>query len=130
MTTESDHLATPVRHEERGLALWVGLALGFAGVIVTIGGLYEWNQRKAGHQRPATMSAPARPAAVPDRLPGEDAEIVRLRQQLEAERRSRILAESQAFQRQQQEANSRPRRCIDGVRFEQFGQEWRNVGRC
>src|SRR5690625_2070037 len=76
---EREHLVEPVRHQERGLAMWVGLALLFAGVIVSAGGLYEWNKRKTGH-RPAGEIG----RAAPDRLPGEDAEIVRLRRELAA----------------------------------------------
>lgn len=126
---EREHLAAPVRHQERGLSLWVGLALGFAGIIVTIGGIYEWNARKTGR---------ASVASAVDRLPGEDAEIVRLRRELaeaQAEaQRAQATAWRERVDRQMaedsQNAENRPTRCIGGVRFEQFGKEWRNVGRC
>lgn len=114
---------------ERGLALWVGLALGFAGVIVTIGGIYEWNKRKTGG-RPAVVITESAPMDPPAAAAIADPQIEELRRQLAAERRARIEAEARAFEREQEEARKRPRRCIDGVRFEQFGEEWRNVGRC
>lgn len=133
MDTERNHLVEPIRHRERGLALWVGLALGFAGIIVTIGGIYEWNARKAGGRPSQVTSSPSTAAAAPAvkvPLQAEDPEVAELRRQLAEERRARIQAEADAFQREQEAARRRPRRCIDGVRFEQFGQEWRNVGRC
>lgn len=128
-----DHQRKP-EPKERGLALWVGLALGFAGIIVTIGGIYEWNARKVG-DRPAVVASPApaaayAPYAATRELEPVDPETAELRRQLAEERRARIAAESRAFQREQEAAAARPRRCIDGVRFEQFGREWRNVGRC
>lgn len=133
MDAEREHLVAPVRRHERGLTAWVGLALLFAGIIVTVGGIYEWNRRKAG-DRPAVTGtsppAPVRSASVAAAEPAMDQEVRRLQQQLAEEKRARIAAEARAFQIEQEAAQQRPRRCIDGVRFEQFGREWRNVGRC
>ena len=124
MDTQREHLVAPGEHRERGLALWVGLALGFAGIIVTVGGIYEWNARKTG--RPAPVAA----APAVDRLPGEDAELLQLRRELATAQREIELTRLREEQARQREREQRPSRCIDGIRFEQFGREWRNVGRC
>ena len=130
MDMSREHLVAPARHRERGLALWVGLALGGAGIIVTIGGIYEWHKRRIPANQPVKQSVPRPAPGVPALEQPRPEEIADLRRQLAEERRARIEAEARAFQVEQEAARSRPRRCIDGVRFEQVGREWRNVGRC
>lgn len=129
-------MAAPVRYQERGLSLWVGLALGFAGIIVTIGGIYEWNARKSGNM-PAREKEPgintSRTLAAAEQMPGEDAEVLELRRQLMDAQREIDLARLRAVQeamKAKENEPQRPTRCIGGVRFEQFEREWRNVGRC
>lgn len=89
---DREHLVEPERLTERGIASWVGLILLFAGVIVTAGGVYEWNKRKIG-DRPDVVASPApstayEPYAAARKLEPVDPETAELRRQLAEERRT------------------------------------------
>ncbi|MEG3191612.1 hypothetical protein [Lysobacter sp. D1-1-M9] len=108
---------------------WISLALGFAGVLVTIAGILEWNRNRPDSEQ--MKAQPAEQSPVPRVDNAERLQRVAL---IEAERRSQ-LAEIERRREAAMQRSTGPRepqrfRCINGDLIEKRGREWIQHGKC
>lgn len=119
---------------DRGITVWVSLALGIAGIVVTVLGIFEWNKR--GIER-ETRAAVAQQKAEQDVQAALIAENARLRALLsEMQHTERLEAmhharkEAEAAEQRSRMIQGQATKCIGDRLFQKAGNEWREVARC
>ncbi|MCF7220402.1 hypothetical protein [Marilutibacter chinensis] len=117
---------------DRGITVWVSLALGVGGIIVTVLGIFEWTKRSAEQEQRAEAAELYAKRTTQANIALENARLrrelhdLKRQQQIDNLRRAREAAQ----QNDVRPENDSSSKCIGGRKFQKTGNEWREVGRC
>lgn len=115
----------PRKSRDWRLAVIGGGILAFAGMLVTIGAVYQL-QVTGDARRGPTLERPA-----PQLDPELEARRAAAKRELEAVRAERDRAAAKAWRdRVDRDSVADEIRCYSGVRMVRHGSEWMNAGRC
>lgn len=119
---------------DRGITVWISLALGVAGIVVTALGILEWTKRSTAHEQSATIARQAAEKEAHEALIAENARLRALLSEMQRTERMEAMhharKEATAAEQQLRKIQDESTKCIGDRLFQKAGNEWREVGRC